>query len=1302
MASRVFLFLLVCVMSFSLASINCNGLRTKSKLKNVFSLLQIKNYDIVCIQETFWDDSFVTNFVKHHWEGDILYSNHTQNSQGVAILFRKNAGIKILSYTEIVKGRILEAKIEIDDDIFNVHNVYAPNSFKERTLFFEKYNNVVNKISNNNCIVAGDFNCVSHPYDKSNVMYADTSRPKFLNLLASNNLYDVWREQHPHDREFTWRRVRLNKLIQSRIDKILAASSIRHSVSHSSIVPFSMSDHDLVLVRFDLSRVTRGEGTWKFNRQLLKNAEFCEDIRACICRSKCDSMYNDDLIKWYEDLKLNFKCIAISHAKRMVKEKRKNKNQLIKCIKHEYKKAAKYNDYDLSLCKKLESDLHAIEVEESQGAIIRCKIKEIELGEKSTKYFFALEKFRHKCNDIKMLKCDDGSIANTSPDILKEGFKFYSKLFCNEPCNNISEQDEFIDNITSSLNSEDVSICSNPITLDDLEKALSEMENNKSPGSDGLTREFYRFFFVELGSILLKVTHVIHECGELPESMSQGIVSLVPKKGDTTSLKNWRPISLLNIDYKIITKALAAKITKVIGNIISQDQTCCIPGRDIADNVLAMRDLVDYIDEQKLSGYLVKIDQKKAFDRVNHNYLRKVLIKFGFPDYFVKWINTIYGNAKSCVKINDFLSDYFPISRGIRQGCPLSAILYVLSAEPVRNAVVNSPDINGFDVGGTRALFFQHADDSTAFVSDLDSVNQVFNIYDLYNRASGSKVNVEKSEILPLGRAAINPPSNLAVKVISDYVEVLGLHIGKDKKNCMSKNWDNKIDKCIKLMNTWKARSLSLKGKVLIANSLVISRIIYIMNLSIIPDVIVTKIKNAIVDFIWSGKRHRINYKVLISPVEMGGMGLLDIDRMKCALRCKFIRKLYDDERPLNPVTKALIEYNLCKYKGMNLGRDIFRISISKNHAKRLPRFYEEMLLAWKRLTCGFFVRPQNANELLDQPLFDNPIIEDHIGNSIYIKEFISVGILRIRDLIIRTSKGFLPIDTVISPLESKVKGDSQYEVKVDRLYDLYFKLFWCIPQKWRINIVNKVLDVHTNEPSGLFIQPDGFDDPVSITKLTTRDINRLLRKYDSTNLMPAGQTYWSNYFGDINLRIPFHLCYGGLKENHQAQIDYFICHNVLYNNLMLNKMKLEDSTLCTFCQINEENTDHLVTICYEVRALYISVWNICEKLIGRKVPCDDFTFMALFGYKNYKFKKTSRLINLILSIYRYSVWSARKWTKKGQKVNLKFIFKSFIQNRLKIEYQKYVWEDNVSVFFDVFGINNAIIKPSREGYVII
>ena len=150
-------------------------------------------------------------------------------------------------------------------------------------------------------------------------------------------------------------------------------------------------------------------------------------------------------------------------------------------------------------------------------------------------------------------------------------------MFTDEPCD-LGVQDSFIDFISTSISDGDfeLSLCKQPVSLDNLHAALSKMDSNKSPGSDGLTVEFYKFFFGEIGPELLKVVEAIFENHCLPVSMTQGVITLVPKKGDRSVLRNWRPISLLNIDYKIISKALADKLSKVMSTVISSDQTCSV------------------------------------------------------------------------------------------------------------------------------------------------------------------------------------------------------------------------------------------------------------------------------------------------------------------------------------------------------------------------------------------------------------------------------------------------------------------------------------------------------------------------------------------------------------------------------------------------------------------------------------------------------------------------------------------------------------------------------------------------------
>ena len=139
--------------------------------------------------------------------------------------------------------------------------------------------------------------------------------------------------------------------------------------------------------------------------------------------------------------------------------------------------------------------------------------------------------------------------------------------------------------------------------------------------------------------------------------MRAGILSLIyKKKGDRRVLKNYRPISLLQVDYKILARIMANRFKKVLPKIISENQTCCIIGRDISNNIANVRDVITLVESDELEGYVIKIDQEKAFDRVSHQYIFNVLKKFGFGDVFIKWIMIFYNKINSNVKCNGFLT----------------------------------------------------------------------------------------------------------------------------------------------------------------------------------------------------------------------------------------------------------------------------------------------------------------------------------------------------------------------------------------------------------------------------------------------------------------------------------------------------------------------------------------------------------------------------------------------------------------------------------------------------------------------
>lgn len=260
-----------------------------------------------------------------------------------------------------------------------------------------------------------------------------------------------------------------------------------------------------------------------------------------------------------------------------------------------------------------------------EGNLIRSKVQILQESEKPTRYFLKHEQHQATSSTISYLQVDGKNITDTE-EIIKESTKFYSKLYQSEPIDK-PLLDYFLQNLPS-LEEEKKSLCEGPITLNECKQALLAMGSNKSPGLDGLPMEFYSKFFYLIGSIYVEIINQCFNEFKQPVSQKQGIIKLICKdKTQPELLKNWRPISLLNVDYKIITKILTTRLSKVIESLVHVDQSSSVPGRSILDNLHLTRNLMDYLDFKKLPGILISLDQEKAFDRVSHQYLFSVLKK---------------------------------------------------------------------------------------------------------------------------------------------------------------------------------------------------------------------------------------------------------------------------------------------------------------------------------------------------------------------------------------------------------------------------------------------------------------------------------------------------------------------------------------------------------------------------------------------------------------------------------------------------------------------------------------------------
>ena len=255
--------------------------------------------------------------------------------------------------------------------------------------------------------------------------------------------------------------------------------------------------------------------------------------------------------------------------------------------------------------------------------------------------------------------------------------------------------------------------------------------------------EFYKTFWVSLDDYLTDVFNSSFEYEEMSNSQKQAISTLLDKKGrDRTYLENWRPISLINVDAKIATKAIANRMKKVLPGIIHHNQSGFVKNRFIGETERSILDIMQHTDTQKMPSLLLFIDFEKAFDSVDWDYFTTSLKAFNFGPEFIKWVKTFYKNVSSCILNNGFFSESFLLERGVRQGDPLSPYLFVTAVEILAIAIRSDSNIRGVKVGDDVTKVLAYADDMTATLSDIPSVERLLVVLNAFERCSGLKMNL--------------------------------------------------------------------------------------------------------------------------------------------------------------------------------------------------------------------------------------------------------------------------------------------------------------------------------------------------------------------------------------------------------------------------------------------------------------------------------------------------------------------------------------------------------------------------------
>ncbi|KAJ7987906.1 hypothetical protein DPEC_G00331450 [Dallia pectoralis] len=508
------------------------------------------------------------------------------------------------------------------------------------------------------------------------------------------------------------------------------------------------SDHRMLTVTLDWEGVvTIGRGSWRMNTSVLEDQTVRRSFSRRYLEWRTLKELYDSPIEWWEMVKDRVKGYFGGVGRRKAREKRAS-------FTHHNKALQRLSLLQLEgfeVARKLsetKEHLATLYREEQKKIQYRSKLQGLEEDEKCTRYFF--RKARSGQKPILSLYNSQVDSVKNSADILRAAGDFYGRLYDTKPADGdlATAFLEGLNRVIEGGESEDPEM-----SIEELTRAVHSINKQKAPGPDGILGEFYQTFWDLIKNDVAEVFQAIYRERRLGESMRQSTITLIPKKGDLKDLRNWRPINLLSVDYKIMTKALTKRFQSHLPTVIAADQTCSIPEKSINDNLLLVRDVILHSQERGSPLGLLSLDQEKAFDRVSHGFLQRVLKKMNFPQHLINWTNLCYQNISSRVLVNNILTDPFPIRSGVRKGCPLAPLLYVIYLEPFLERIRTSPGIPGYQLPGSegeRLRVMAYMDNITIVGTDSRSVTTATKVDD-YCAATGALVNRGKSELFLSG-----------------------------------------------------------------------------------------------------------------------------------------------------------------------------------------------------------------------------------------------------------------------------------------------------------------------------------------------------------------------------------------------------------------------------------------------------------------------------------------------------------------------------------------------------------------------
>ncbi len=703
------------------------------------------------------------------------------------------------------------------------------------------------------------------------------------------------------------------------------------------------------------------------------------------------------------------------------------------------------------------------------------------------------------------------------------------------------------------------------------------MNHGKSPGLDGIPPELYLKFWDELSPIILEMFQQAIKSGCFNRDINTAIITLLHKRGkDSTLCSSFRPLSLLNADIKLYAKVLPRRLETVLPILVHPDQTGFVKQRYASDNMRRLLHIVDTCSNISSHCAVLSVDADKAFDRLEWKFLWHTLETMGFGDNFIGMLKTLYHNPTAVVITSTQCSKPFSIERGARQGCPVSALLFTLSLEPLVQKIRNSHEVKPIATCGTYHKTSLYADDLLLFLNDvLSSLPAILKIFHNFSLISGHKINLNKSSLLPLNTAMINLHLDVGILVVTHF-KYLGIDIYSSLEKIISKNY-KRLKKLISdELNRWSAFSIPLSTRISVVKSYILPKVNFYANMLHLspPAGFWENIQGLAFKFIWQNQHPRISRSTLQKSRTSGGLSVPNFEMYFASFVLRSVSRWFDEnyDTPWVNIENHIVSpYTL---------KDVLFSGLSPKFClKKFWSVIAHSISVWNNIakTVKWDIKWHS-----DTPIFRNKLLLIG-GEPIIFPPWQNRGIHNLSDIYNEDGlRSFHELRQI-----HNLPGTSFFFYLQLRTALRTYGVPW-----------NQTLLTH---PLQHFL---------NIVKVKKGFVSRIYNELQGRLAGPAGNVLvWNIDIKDLGISINWQRVWSNIpltSRNHNHQlIHYKLIQRYYLSPRRCCQIRITQSPLCQLCPHKVLGTYlHMMWECPGVFSLWLSISNILSCLIQTNIPC--------------------------------------------------------------------------------------------------